>query len=274
MLLLRHGLLASSLLTSCSSLRLPIPPPPWPAIGTNSITRQNPQSAARAAADANRATFRLHRCGAARVGHPAERTQPLRDRGQALPGSFAEDVPVTANTRASWRCLCAASPSATTHRQGLRLYAMTAHISIPHRPSYAVVRNPKNRRRGGGARQRPRAVQDSRVIDLSHAAAYKLGISGIARSGAPPDTVWRSRSDSWKPAAQLLSAKRHRPDRRPRVHGPSNRSHVHDRGEGIMRPGGMPSTAARCRGFDTTRSDSRSGSTHLQSDAARQRRRR
>ena len=69
----------------------------------------------------------------------------------------------------------------------------------------AVVRNPKNRREVVVRVNDRGPFKDGRVIDLSHAAARKLGISGIAKVEVRRLTHAEIRSGSWKLPAQRVA---------------------------------------------------------------------
>ena len=96
------------------------------------------------------------------------------------------------------------------------MHAMTAAhktMPLPATPWCATRRTAA----GGGARQRPQGRStDGRVIDLNHAAARKLGISGIAKVEVRRPDACEIRSGSWKLPAQRAWPNGVAPDRRPR----------------------------------------------------------
>ena len=85
------------------------------------------------------------------------------------------------------------------------MHAMTAaHKTMPL-PSYALVRNPRNKREVVVRVNDRGPFKPGRVIDLSHAAARKLGISGIAPVEVRRLTHAEIRSGTWKIPAQRVA---------------------------------------------------------------------
>lgn len=76
------------------------------------------------------------------------------------------------------------------------------------------MRNPKNRREVVVRVNDRGPFKPGRVIDLSHAAARKLGISGIAPVEVRRLTHAEIRSGSWKIPAQRLADARDGPEPR------------------------------------------------------------
>ncbi len=117
-----------------------------------------------------------------------------------------EDVPMTETGIASWY----GRPfhgRRTATGELYDMHAMTAaHKTMPL-PSYAVVRNPKNRRTVVVRVNDRGPFKPGRVIDLSRAAARKLGISGIARVEVRRLTNAEIRAGTWKlPTPHVASA--------------------------------------------------------------------
>ncbi len=201
-------LLVASLLAGCSSLRLPSLPLPWPASppATAPAAEAPPPAPPRTVAAAPAAP-RPHppdavpRVSAIPQGAP---NLPYEIKGE-LYEPLAEDVPITETGIASWY----GRPfhgRRTATGEVYDMHAMTAaHKTMPL-PSYAVVRNPKNRREVVVRVNDRGPFKDGRVIDLSHAAARKLGISGIARVEVRRLTHAEIRSGTWKLPAQRVAS--------------------------------------------------------------------
>ena len=201
-------LLAAGLLAGCSSLRLPSLPLPWPASppAAAPAAEAPPPAPARAAATPPAAP-RPHppdavpRVSAIPQGAP---NLPYEIKGE-LYEPLAEDVPITETGIASWY----GRPfhgRRTATGEVYDMHAMTAaHKTMPL-PSYAVVRNPKNRREVVVRVNDRGPFKDGRVIDLSHAAARKLGISGIAKVEVRRLTHAEIRSGTWKLPQQRVAS--------------------------------------------------------------------
>ncbi len=198
------ALLAASLLAGCSSLRLPSLPLPWPASAPAEAPAPAP-AVPRAALPAPPAP-RPHppdavpRVSAIPQGAP---NLPYEIKGE-LYEPLAEDVPVTETGIASWY----GRPfhgRRTATGEVYDMHAMTAaHKTMPL-PSYAVVRNPRNKREVVVRVNDRGPFKDGRIIDLSHAAARKLGISGIGKVEVRRLTHAEIRSGSWKLPAQRVA---------------------------------------------------------------------
>lgn len=199
-------LLAAASLGGCSSLRLPSLPLPWPA---GAPAPAEPPAAAPAAAKAPPsppAAPRPHppdavpRVVAIPQGAP---NVPYEIKGEVYEPE-SDDVPLVETGIASWY----GHPfhgRRTATGEVYDMHAMTAaHKTMPL-PSYALVRNPKNRREVVVRVNDRGPFKPGRVIDLSRAAARKLGISGIAPVEVRRLTHAEIRSGSWKLPAQRLA---------------------------------------------------------------------
>lgn len=191
------------LLTGCSSLRLPALPLPWP--GTQDAA---PAAAAAAAPPVARpAVPRPHppdpvpRVAAIPQGPP---NVPYEIRGERYEPE-AEDVPLVETGIASWY----GRPfhgRRTATGEVYDMHAMTAaHKTMPL-PSYALVRNPRNKRQVVVRVNDRGPFKPGRIIDLSRAAARKLGIGGIAPVEVRRLTHAEIRSGAWKLPPQRLAA--------------------------------------------------------------------
>ncbi len=199
-------LLAATLLGGCSSLRLPGLPLPWP--GGTPATAEAP-AAAPMAAPAPAAVPRPHppdavpRVVAIPQGAP---NRPYEIKGE-LYEPENEDVPLVETGIASWY----GRPfhgRRTATGEVYDMHAMTAaHKTMPL-PSYALVRNPKNRREVVVRVNDRGPFKPGRVIDLSRAAARKLGISGVAPVEVRRLTHAEIRSGAWRrpPQRQAVAA--------------------------------------------------------------------
>ncbi len=211
--LARHAaaLLAAGLLAGCGSLRLPSLPLPWPTTSPPPAAEAPPPPApprAAAPAPAAPAAPRPHppdavpRVSAIPQGAP---NLPYEIKGE-LYEPESEDVPMTETGIASWY----GRPfhgRRTATGEVYDMHAMTAaHKTMPL-PSYAVVRNPRNKREVVVRVNDRGPFKDGRIIDLSHAAARKLGISGIAKVEVRRLTHAEIRSGSWKlPAPRVATS--------------------------------------------------------------------
>ena len=116
-----------------------------------------------------------------------------------------EDVPLVESGIASWY----GHPfhgRRTATGEVYDMHAMTAaHKTMPL-PSYAVVRNPRNKREVVVRVNDRGPFKNGRIIDLSRAAARKLGISGIAPVEVRRLTHAQIRSGAWKLPPQRIAA--------------------------------------------------------------------
>ncbi len=208
-------LLATALLGGCGSLRLPGLPLPWPsgapAPAETPAASPTPPKAPPAPAAAARPhpPDAVPRVVAIPQGAP---NVPYEIKGEVYDPDN-EDVPLVETGIASWY----GRPfhgRRTATGEVYDMNAMTAaHKTMPL-PSYALVRNPKNRREVVVRVNDRGPFKPGRVIDLSRAAARKLGISGIAPVEVRRLTHAEIRSGSWKLPAQRLASHEGAPDRR------------------------------------------------------------
>jgi len=195
-------LLAASLLGGCSSLPLPWPASaPAPAEAAPAAPKPpTPPPAAPAAAPRPHPPDAVPRVVAIPQGAP---NLPYEIKGEVYEPEN-EDLPLVETGIASWY----GRPfhgRRTATGEVYDMHAMTAaHKTMPL-PSYAVVRNPKNRREVVVRVNDRGPFKPGRVIDLSRAAARKLGISGIAPVEVRRLTHAEIRSGSWKLPAQRLA---------------------------------------------------------------------
>jgi rare lipoprotein A len=204
------ALLASLLLAGCGSLRLPSLPSiglPWPGSSEPAPAPPAPPVVAKPAPS---------------VAAPAPRRDPpdAVPRGVSIPQGApnvpyeikgetyepeAADVPLTETGIASWY----GKPfhgRRTATGEVYDMHAMTAaHKTMPL-PSYALVRNPRNKREVVVRVNDRGPFKPGRVIDLSHAAARRLGISGIAPVEVRRLTHAEIRSGTWKIPPQRVAA--------------------------------------------------------------------
>lgn len=197
-------LLAASLLAGCSSLRLPSLPLPWPSPAPPAAEAPPPAPpsppAPAVAAPRPHPPDAVPRISAIRQGAP---NVPYEIKGEQYE-PLSADLPVVETGIASWY----GRPfhgRRTATGEVYDMNAMTAaHKTMPL-PSYALVRNPKNRREVVVRVNDRGPFKDGRVIDLSRAAARKLGISGIAPVEVRRLTHAVIRSGSWKLPAQRVA---------------------------------------------------------------------
>lgn len=192
------------LLSGCSSLRLPALPLPWPG-GEEAAAPATPAIAAPPAP--SRPTPRPHppdavpRVAAIPQGPP---NVPYKIKGEVYEPE-AEDVPLFETGIASWY----GRPfhgRRTATGEVYDMHAMTAaHKTMPL-PSYALVRNPRNKREVVVRVNDRGPFKPGRIIDLSRAAARKLGIGGIAPVEVRRLTHAEIRSGAWKLPPQRLAA--------------------------------------------------------------------
>jgi rare lipoprotein A len=196
------GLLAAAALAGCGSLRLPTLP--WPGSGEPAALPSPPPPAAPPVA-AKPAPRRdppdaVPRVVAIPQGAP---NVPYEIKGELYEPENA-DVPLVETGIASWY----GRPfhgRRTATGEVYDMHAMTAaHKTMPL-PSYALVRNPRNKREVVVRVNDRGPFKDGRVIDLSHAAARKLGISGIAPVEVRRLTHAEIRSGAWKLPVQRVA---------------------------------------------------------------------
>lgn len=198
-------LLAAALLGGCSSLRLPSLPLPWP--GSAPAPAEAPPPAPPKPPPPPVAAPRPHppdavpRVVAIPQGAP---NVPYEIKGE-LYEPENDDVPLVETGIASWY----GHPfhgRRTATGEVYDMHAMTAaHKTMPL-PSYALVRNPKNRREVVVRVNDRGPFKPGRVIDLSRAAARKLGIAGIAPVEVRRLTHAEIRSGDWKLPAQRVAS--------------------------------------------------------------------
>lgn len=203
-------LLAAASLGGCSSLRLPSLPLPWPAgapAPAESPAAKSPPPPA--AAPRPHPPDAVPRVVAIPQGAP---NVPYEIKGE-LYEPENDDVPLVETGIASWY----GHPfhgRRTATGEVYDMHAMTAaHKTMPL-PSYSLVRNPKNRREVVVRVNDRGPFKPGRVIDLSRAAARKLGISGIAPVQVRRLTHAEIRSGAWKLPAQRVASHQTLPEPR------------------------------------------------------------
>ncbi|WP_341888935.1 septal ring lytic transglycosylase RlpA family protein [Variovorax sp. YR752] len=204
------ALLSAALASGCSSLRLPAISLPWPGAAAEPVAAPAPPPAPPPVAAAPPV---------------AAKPAPRRDPPDAVPRVVAipqrapnvpyeikgelyepenEDVPLVESGIASWY----GHPfhgRRTATGEVYDMHAMTAaHKTMPL-PSYAVVRNPRNKREVVVRINDRGPFKPGRIIDLSRAAARKLGISGIAPVEVRRLTHAQIRSGAWKLPPQRIA---------------------------------------------------------------------
>lgn len=202
------ALLSAAMASGCSSLRLPAIPLPWPGSSEPAATPAPAPVPAPAAPPvaAKPAAPRVPPDAVPRVVAIPQRAPnvPYEIKGE-LYEPESDDVPLVETGIASWY----GHPfhgRRTATGEVYDMHAMSAaHKTMPL-PSYALVRNPKNRREVVVRVNDRGPFKDGRVIDLSRAAARKLGISGIAKVEVRRLTHAEIRSGSWKLPAQRVAA--------------------------------------------------------------------
>ncbi|WP_415147319.1 septal ring lytic transglycosylase RlpA family protein [Piscinibacter sp.] len=202
--LLAFGLL--TLLAGCGSLRLPgLAPAEAPVAAPEPAPEPTPTPspaapAARAAVPYTHPPDAVPRVAAIPQGAP---NLPYEIKGE-LYDPENTDVPMTERGIASWY----GRPfhgRRTASGEVYDMNAMTAaHKTMPL-PSYAVVRNPKNRREVVVRVNDRGPFKNGRIIDLSRAAARKLGITGVATVELRRLTHPEIRSGAWKLPAQRMA---------------------------------------------------------------------
>jgi rare lipoprotein A len=189
---------ATLLLTGCGSLRLPglgEPAPPAPSTA--------PSIAAPVAAKPvppKPVPDAVPRVEAIPQGHP---NVPYEDRGETYEPERS-DVPMVETGVASWY----GKPfhgRRTASGERYDMHAMTAaHRTMPL-PSYAKVRNLANGKEVIVRVNDRGPFRDGRVIDLSRAAARKLGFSGLAQVEVRRLTNDEIRTGAWKRAGPTVA---------------------------------------------------------------------
>jgi rare lipoprotein A len=192
-------LLVALALGGCGVLRVPglpgfgggepaMPPPPVPVVAT---PKPAPPPPPRSAHDA------VPRVEPIRQGAP---NVPYELKGESYEPA-ASDVPVVETGIASWY----GHPfhgRRTANGEVYDMHAMTAaHRTMPL-PSYAKVRNVANGREIVVRINDRGPFKRDRIIDLSHAAAKKLRISGVARVEVRRLTHDEIRTGAWKQAPE------------------------------------------------------------------------
>jgi rare lipoprotein A len=194
------GLTAALLLAGCGALTLPgsnpaLPTPPAPATAPVVIA---PRPAPAPRVDPPDAVPRV-----ARIPQGAPNV-PYEIRGEAYVPENA-DVPIVESGVASWY----GKPFHGRRTATGEVYDMNsmtaAHKTMPL-PSYALVRNPRNGRQVVVRVNDRGPFVDGRIIDLSHAAARKLRISGIGKVEVRRLTHAEIRSGEWKLPVQKLAS--------------------------------------------------------------------
>lgn len=184
----------------CSSLRLPTLP--WPGSAEPVAAPAPPAAPPVAAKPAPRRDppDAVPRVVAIPQGAP---NVPYEIKGELYEPENA-DVPLVETGIASWY----GRPfhgRRTATGEVYDMHAMTAaHKTMPL-PSYALVRNPRNKREVVVRVNDRGPFKEGRVIDLSHAAARKLGISGIAPVEVRRLTHAEIRSGTWKLPVQRVA---------------------------------------------------------------------
>ena len=187
------------LLSGCGSLRLPAIPLPWPG-GEETAAPPAPPVAAKPAPRPHPPDA-VPRVVAIPQGPP---NVPYEIKGEWYEPEV-EDVPLVETGIASWY----GHPfhgRRTATGEVYDMHAMTAaHKTMPL-PSYALVRNPRNKREVVVRVNDRGPFKPGRIIDLSRAAARKLGISGVAPVEVRRLTHAQIRSGAWKIPSQRLAA--------------------------------------------------------------------
>lgn len=192
----------TALLAGCASLPLPWPASSAPPPVAEAPPPAAPAPAARPAAPRAHPADAVPRVAAIPQGAP---NLPYEIKGELYDPENA-DVPMAESGIASWY----GRPfhgRRTATGEVYDMHAMTAaHKTMPL-PSYAVVRNPKNRREVVVRVNDRGPFKPGRIIDLSHAAARKLGISGIAKVEVRRLTHAEIRSGAWRLPAQRVASR-------------------------------------------------------------------
>jgi rare lipoprotein A len=207
----RRGALvcACALLAGCGSLRLPSIGLPWPAASepapAPATAPAPPPVAVKPAPPAAAPPRRDPPDAVPRVVAIPQRAPnvPYEIKGELYAPESA-DVPIAETGIASWY----GHPfhgRRTATGEVYDMHAMTAaHKTMPL-PSYALVRNPRNKREVVVRVNDRGPFKPGRIIDLSHAAARKLGISGIAPVQVRRLTHAEIRSGAWKIPPQRVA---------------------------------------------------------------------
>ena len=188
-------LLAAWLAAGCSLLTPP-PPPPSPAVEVPLVPPPPPPRPAPPPPPPN-AQPRVHRLNSGPPNHAyeikGERYEPA-----------STDVLVFESGLASWY----GQPfhgrrTATGERYDMNAMS-AAHKTMPL-PSYALVRNPANGRQVVVKINDRGPFVKGRIIDLSRAAARRLGIGGVAKVEVRRLTHDEIRSGAWKLPEQRVA---------------------------------------------------------------------
>lgn len=196
-------LAAAALLGGCGALRVPgfgdptpaaAPAPPPVAVAPAAAAPAAKPAPPRPVPDA------VPRVEAIPQGAP---NVPYEDRGETYEPERT-DVPMIETGVASWYGK-AFHGRRTANGERYDMHAMTAaHRTMPL-PSYAKVRNLANGREVIVRVNDRGPFRDGRVIDLSHAAARRLGISGIGRVEVRRLTHDEIRTGAWKTPRPALA---------------------------------------------------------------------
>ncbi len=192
----------TALLAGCAGLPLPWSASSAPPPAAEAPPPAAPAPVARPAAPRAHPPDAVPRVAAIPQGAP---NLPYEIKGELYDPENA-DVPMAESGIASWY----GRPfhgRRTATGEVYDMHAMTAaHKTMPL-PSYAVVRNPKNRREVVVRVNDRGPFKPGRIIDLSHAAARKLGISGIAKVEVRRLTHAEIRSGAWRLPAQRVASR-------------------------------------------------------------------
>jgi rare lipoprotein A len=200
------ALLVALALVGCGSLRLPTLP--WPGAGEPAAAPAPPAASPAPAAPPVAAKPPPRRDPPDAVPRIVAIPQGAPNVPYEIKGELYEpenaDVPIVESGIASWY----GRPfhgRRTATGEVYDMHAMTAaHKTMPL-PSYALVRNPRNKREVVVRVNDRGPFKDGRIIDLSHAAARKLGISGIGKVEVRRLTHAEIRSGAWKLPVQRVA---------------------------------------------------------------------
>jgi rare lipoprotein A len=207
---LRHArflaaLTTALLLAGCGTLRAPtsdsnvvVAPSPAPSPPTAAVAAPPPAATPAAPPAPSGAVPRVERIA---KGAP---NAPYEVRGESYDPENS-DVPIVQTGVASWY----GKPfhgRRTASGEVYDMHAMTAaHKTMPL-PSYARVRNPANGREVIVRINDRGPFKASRIIDLSFAAARRLGIAGVAKVEVVRLTHDAIRSGAWQQPAARANA--------------------------------------------------------------------
>lgn len=191
------------------------------------------------------------------------RIEPLRSGGPNKPyrvlgrdySPEARDVPMREQGLASWYGR-KFHGRRTANGEVYDMFAMTAaHKTMPL-PSYARVRNPANGREIVVRVNDRGPFVKGRVIDLSYAAARKLGVEGVAPVEVERLTFEAIRTGQWRrPAPQdsapdrMAAAPSTAPPMPPTVAAPQQGADAAAAAAGAIERAGEPTASADARGF-------------------------